>query len=125
MRHERNHKAAHTTTFDADIMRTIIATILAVFTASVLINLCNPPQINVDKLDKTIVADVAKPSTAAPVAPTAPVTATLNVDGRLGRLLEKLLTTNTYLIPGVNDAVIDPPRLRDAFQLVFATILEP
>jgi phosphatidylserine/phosphatidylglycerophosphate/cardiolipin synthase-like enzyme len=39
---ERKHKAAQTTIPDAAIMRTIIATALAVVTATVLINSCKP-----------------------------------------------------------------------------------
>ena len=49
---ERKHQAVHPSTLEAATMRTIIATALAVITASVLITTCKPAQVTVHQFDQ-------------------------------------------------------------------------
>ena len=69
---ERKNQAVQTTIPEADTMRTIIATVLAIITAVLLINTADlspetvKPQLHSEQPAKALVVDAQKPATTAP-----------------------------------------------------------
>lgn len=67
---ERKHKAVPTSTPEAATMRTIIATALAVITATVLINVSKPAQVTLHNFDQIALTEHVNAQQADATAPT-------------------------------------------------------